>query len=163
MDNAGLRRAERLTGRGDDATLCLLAEIGVQWEANHALGEPFGLRDTRWRRWKLSVRSETIERARIVDRDGDAGLAASFGQFVATLRDNGVLCPDRGCAVDHLRHFGDRAKRLVVALGASLPRRNLIREQAKLFDQDRGLDRVEPAIEPHMLCVGPARPFAVIA
>src|SRR5262245_63271099 len=154
MDNAGLRPVERLTDRGDDAALCLLAEIGVHWKADHALGEPFGLRDARRRRWKLSVRSETIERARIVDRNGDAGLAASFGKFVAPLGDNGVLCPDRGCVVDQIRHFGDRAKRLVVALGASLPRRNLIWEQAKLFDQDRGLDRVEPAIRSEERRVG---------
>src|SRR5262245_46248441 len=163
MDNAGLRPVERLTDRGDDAALCLLAEIGVHWKADHALGEPFGLRDARRRRWKLSVRSETIERARIVDRNGDAGLAASLGKFVAPLGDNGVLCPDRGCGVDQIRHFSDSAKRLLVALGASGPRGSVIWEQAKLCDQDGGLDRVEPAIEPHMLCVGPARRFAVIA
>src|SRR5262245_5691320 len=163
MGNAALRRAERLAHRGDDQALCLLAEIGVHRKADHTLGEPFGLRNARRRHRKLSIRSETIERARIVDRGWDAGLAAGFGKLVAPLGDYGVLRPDRGCAADQLRHFGDRTKRIVVALGPDLPRRNLIGKQAELFDQDRGLDRVEPAVEPHMLGVGPAWTLAVIA
>src|SRR4029453_1508274 len=146
MGNAGLRRAERLTDRGDNEALCLLAEIGVHGKTDYALREPFSLRDARRRRRNLSVWSETIERARIVDRGGDTGLAASFGKFVAPLGDDGVLRPDRGCAVDQLGHFGDRAKRLVVALGANLPRRNFIGKQAEFFYQDCGLVRVKPVV-----------------
>src|SRR5262245_65514271 len=100
MSNAALRRNERTSDRGDDEALCLLAEIGVHGKADDALGEPFGLRDARRRRRKLTVRSETIGRARIVDRGGDAGLAAGFGQFVAGLGGDGVTRPARRWALD---------------------------------------------------------------
>src|SRR5262249_35315704 len=104
-----------------------------------------------------------MQRARIVNRRRHSGLAASFGELVAPLGDDGILGPDRACAFHQPWCLHDRGEAFGVTIGTFLPRDDLLREDGKLLQKDGSLERVEPAVETDLPAFGPVGMSAMAA
>src|SRR5581483_5179780 len=91
-----------------------------------------------------------VQRDGVLDRGRDAFGLEARGNLVAAAAGDAqrVLRPDRGQAGRYLGHDRHVAEAFGVAARRAVARRDLVRKDLELLDQDRGLDGVEARGEP---------------
>lgn len=96
-----------------------------------------------------------MQRPWIIDHGGDSGALQMVDDRLAPRGGHAhrVLRPNAGERLGPPRYDGVCAQRFVIAPRDSLSRSDLIGEYGKLFDQDRGLDRVEAPVQANAVSV----------
>ena len=80
-------------------------------------------------------------------RGRDATGRERTGQTVTVVRLHRVLSPRARRTGTSTRNVDEPREGGIVSVGHSLPRGQLVVEDRQLLEQDRGLDRVEPAVD----------------
>ena len=84
-----------------------------------------------------------MQRLRIIHRRRHASFAQVCCEAVAVVGFDNVLSPGADAARDHLWRLHEAFEHVGVAIGNFVTRADFVGEDGELFDQDRGLDRVE--------------------
>ena len=104
-----------------------------------------------------------MQAARIVDRGRHARRLQGCGHLIAIAELDGVLGPDGARGIVDLRGFDQIGQARVVALGHMLALLDLLGEDRKFRQQDRGLKAVQPRIDSDPDIVVAMQPLAVRA
>ena len=92
-----------------------------------------------------------MEGLRVVDRRGDSGrlqLRHEGGSLGAVAGEDRVLRPGASIAFGNLRRCDDTGEEFVVVGGDLLAEFDLLGEDLELGKEDRGLEGVQPAVDP---------------
>ena len=113
-------------------------------------GHLFGNREIALLATQIRERPLEVEGPGVVGHGGNALFLHGLGEHIPVFGQDGVLGVDGGKARgDGWRFEVGGGQQRVVPTGNLLPQQDLFREQGKFFEENRGLERVETAVDPH--------------